>query len=243
MKVDLEICINCDGPQSVYDAVSAAYYGGAARVELCAAMHLDGLTPGKEHISEARKAFKDRPGLMVMIRPRADNFCYSTSELTLMKQQIEMAAAIRADGVVFGVLQKTDFRLSLPALDILVNLSRKNNLTTTFHRAFDATPDAFEALQILIDFGVDRVLTSGTNWQGRQPATKGKQKLSRLIEASNRQIEIVIGGGINRSAIRALTKALPIDQGNVSFHAYSASLDNDSTTMETVSTLDEVART
>ena len=72
--VKFEVCINCDGKQSVTEAVGYAYAGGASTVELCGAMHLDGLTPTQEHIIEARKAFKDRSGLMIMIRPRGGDF-------------------------------------------------------------------------------------------------------------------------------------------------------------------------
>jgi len=239
----LEVCIHSDGPQSVYDSVSAAYRGGASTIELCSAMHLDGLTPSAQHISQARKAFGDRPGLMVMIRPRGGDFCYSTEELQVMQQQIKIAAAEKADGVVFGVLRKADNRIDLTAFNTLVHLSRDHGLSTTFHRAFDATPNPLEAVDTLIDAGIDRVLTSGTSWDSRQPATAGIAELSKLTKYSTKRIEIVIGGGINSLAMHVLKKSLPIiEQGHVSFHSYSAARENDATTESAVRTLVEAAK-
>ncbi|MFZ1291106.1 MAG: copper homeostasis protein CutC, partial [Melioribacteraceae bacterium] len=62
--IKVEVCINCDGAQSVKDSVEAAYLGGASTIELCGAMHVNGLTPKMSQIVEARKAFKNRHGLM-----------------------------------------------------------------------------------------------------------------------------------------------------------------------------------
>lgn len=85
-NIDVEICIDASGREAVQDAVGAAYDGGAATVELCVAMHLDGLTPEMGLVEVARRAFGDRRGLMVMIRPRAGDFVYSAAELALMKR-------------------------------------------------------------------------------------------------------------------------------------------------------------
>ncbi|MEM7345398.1 MAG: copper homeostasis protein CutC, partial [Chloroflexota bacterium] len=131
--INVEVCINCDSQQSVTEAVSAARLGGASTVELCSAMHFDGLTPREAHISQARDAFKDQPGLMVMIRPREGDFYVSTSELRLMMDQIISAAQRKADGVVFGVLRQKDNTIATDDLLRLVDLCQKYNLTSTFH--------------------------------------------------------------------------------------------------------------
>ena len=101
--IPVEICINSDNLTNVRQAVEVAYRGGASRVELCAAMQSHGLTPDPVHIHAARAAFHARPGLMVMIRPRAGDFSYTRAELDLMHRQIHEAAQAGADGVVFGV--------------------------------------------------------------------------------------------------------------------------------------------
>ncbi len=68
-------------------------------------MHLDGLTPPRESIEAARLAFQ-RPGLMVMVRPRGGDFCYSSDEIAEMRREIEIAAEAKADGGGAGRIGK-----------------------------------------------------------------------------------------------------------------------------------------
>ena len=90
--ISVEICIEASDREAVGDAVGAAYEGGASTVELCASMDVDGLTPSQELVKAARLAFRDRPGLMVMIRPRGGDFAYSDDELQNMRRHIDLAA-------------------------------------------------------------------------------------------------------------------------------------------------------
>ncbi len=66
-------------------------------------------------------------------------------------------------------------------------------LTFTFHRAFDRVPNSFEALKLLIDLGVDRILTSGQ----KATAEAGIELLIQLNERANQQIILLPGSGIN----------------------------------------------
>lgn len=235
--IKVEVCINCDRAQGVCDSVGAAYLGGASTVELCSAMQFEGLTPKREHIVQARKAFKNRPGLFVMIRPRAGDFCYTESELQRMQQQISMAAEAGADGIVLGVLQEDNNRISVEALEELVKTSRSFQLKVAFHRAFDVTPDSLEALDVLIESGVDRILTSGTPWGGKGTALSGISKLKEICERAGDRIEILIGGGINSGNVGTILRALPITTSKVSVHAYSGVQENGVTTVKAVETL------
>ena len=61
IMIGVEICIASDGAQSVEEAVTAAFVGGASTVELCSTMHSDGLTPTKEQIEQARNATQVSP--------------------------------------------------------------------------------------------------------------------------------------------------------------------------------------
>ena len=234
--VKIEVCINCDAKQSITESVSLAFLKNASSVELCSSMEFDGLTPSAPQIIEARKAFKDRVGLMVMIRPRKGNFCYSNQEVQLMKKQIRSASLHKADGVVFGVLKKDD-TIAEDQLNELVELSKELNLVTTFHRAFDATPDFLASLDVLIKAGIDRVLTSGTRWQSRQPAVEGIEIIKEIIHYSDNRIEVVIGGGINRHNIAMILGSMPSKDSRVSVHAYSGVKQNGAVTEFAISEL------
>lgn len=235
--VNIEVCINCDSNQSVHDSVSAALQGGAATIELCGAMHLDGLTPTQKQIIDARKAFIDKPGLMVMIRPRAGNFCYSNQEINLMCEQIKMAANVGADGIVLGTLNENKNTLAIDSLNKLLDLASKYKLKSTFHRAFDATPNPMDTLEILINLNVNRILTSGTEWGQNQTALDGVDRLNKIINKSKGRIEIVIGGGVNNNNVDKILKQLPILNNKISVHSYSGVQENGYTTIDAVKSL------
>ncbi|MEZ4770914.1 MAG: copper homeostasis protein CutC [Caldilineales bacterium] len=136
----VEICIDARDDAAVRTAASAARLGGADRIELCSAMHLDGLTPDPRHIGIARDAFRDRPGLLVMVRPRDGDFSYDADEIDLMAGQIELAHQHRADGVVFGVLRASDSRIAVAPMRRLVDVARGRDLAVTCHRALTPRP-------------------------------------------------------------------------------------------------------
>lgn len=234
--VNVEVCINCDSKQTVHDSISAAFNGGASTIELCGAMHLDGLTPTSKQIIDARESFVDKPGLMVMIRPRSGNFSYSKQEINLMCNQIKMAAELGADGIVLGTLRKNNC-VDVDSLRGLIETSRKYNLKVTFHRAFDATPNPLETLDLLIDLKVDRILTSGTEWGQNKPALDGINTLNKIINKSNGRIEIVIGGGVNNSNVGTILNRLPLLNNKISVHSYSGVQENGYTTTDSVRSL------
>jgi copper homeostasis protein len=73
-------------------------------------------------------------------------------------------------------------------------------LGVTFHRAFDRTRDAFEALETIIDIGCERILTSGLT----PNVTEGTSMLTQLVEAADNRITIMPGSGVKSSNINAL---------------------------------------
>jgi copper homeostasis protein len=234
--IKTEICINCDKLSEMSKAVKSAFSAGADTVELCSAMHQDGLTPKPEFIIEARKEFQNRTGLMVMIRPRNGDFCYTEEELAQMTQQIISTAKLGADGVVFGVLNEEN-NIDSDAMNSLIEVCRKFNLITTFHRAFDTLVNPLESLELLVRLGVDRILTSGTKWGTGKTAIGGMQELKKIIEVAEGRIEIVIGGGISSKNVKEILQKLPLKGNNVSVHAYSGVQEDGITTFDAVSEL------
>ena len=102
----------------------------------------------------------------VLIRPRAGEFVYSDVELAVMRHDIETAKDLGAAGVVLGVLN-ADGTIDADQTAELVALARP--LAVTFHKAFDQVGNPLDALDRLVELGVDRVLTSG----GRATALQG----------------------------------------------------------------------
>jgi len=177
----LEICCG-----SIDDAIEAEK-GGANRVELCSALFLGGLTPSVGTIQEAKRRLKIP--IMVMVRPRSGGFCYTEAEMATMERDAEAAIENGADGVVFGTLQ-SDGRIDLARCRRIRRLIGKRQ--AVFHRAFDVTPDPFEALEQLVDLNMTRILTSGQ----KESVPEGVQLIKSLIERAGDRIEILPGGGI-----------------------------------------------
>ncbi|HEX4683682.1 MAG TPA: copper homeostasis protein CutC [Gemmatimonadaceae bacterium] len=172
--------------ESLADAL-AACDGGADRLELCADLRAGGTTPAESLIEQVID--RVTVPVMVMIRPRGGSFVYTAHELSSMRRDIEMARALEADGVVFGVL---DGRNEIDAYRCRDLMDIADGMPVTFHRAFDRVHDRVYALEALIELGVDRVLTSG----GAETAERGIDELRDLVDAADGQLTILAGGGV-----------------------------------------------
>src|SRR5262245_2841152 len=156
---------------SVEDAL-AAQAGGADRLELNAALSLGGLTPSLGTLIEVKAAVA--LPVLVMIRPRPGGFAYSQSDLQVMQRDADLALQHGADGLVFGILT-ADGRVDGDRCRWF--LRQAGDRAAVFHRAFDVTPDPFEAVEQLIDLGFRRALTSGQE----ETAYYGAALLAELI--------------------------------------------------------------
>ncbi|WP_353097328.1 copper homeostasis protein CutC [Tissierella praeacuta] len=186
-RIITEICVD-----SLQSALSAEK-GGAGRIELCDNLMGGGTTPSIGIIQLARKYLTI--DINVMIRPRSGDFCYSTFEIEIMKRDIEIAKKSGVNGIVIGVL-KPNGEIDINIMKELIELSRP--LTVTFHRAFDMTKDPFKSLDILIDLGVERILTSGQE----SKVIDGINLIRKLVKMSEDKIIIMPGAGINEKNVK-----------------------------------------
>lgn len=190
-KIQLEI--NSYSVQSVINAQN----GGAHRVELCDNFPEGGTTPSYGTILLAREKLDIR--LFVIIRPRGGDFLYSNIEFDIMKKDIEICKKLGVDGVVIGILN-ADGTIDKQRTRELVNLARP--MGVTFHRAFDMTRDPWEALEDLIETGVDRILTSGQE----RTCILGKELIKKLVEKAGDRIIIMPGDGLEEDNIEAFAR-------------------------------------
>ncbi len=185
----IEICAN--GLQSAINAQTA----GATRVELCDNLYEGGTTPSPATIKLARKYLKIK--LHVLIRPRGNDFLYDNLEMEMIKEDIRFCKEIGCDGVVVGFL-KSDGTVDVERTREIVKLAHP--MKVTFHRAFDMTPDPFEALENIIESGADRILTSGQ----QNKAPDGIDLIKKLVTQANGRIIIMPGAGINELNIKKM---------------------------------------
>jgi copper homeostasis protein len=200
----LEACI------TTLDDARAAHLGGADRIELCAALELDGLTPSLGALLEIQSAVP--LPVAFMLRPRAGGFVYTDAEMLVMGRDADLAVAHGASALVFGCL-KADGTVDVPRARALIG--RAGKMPVVFHRAFDRAPDLFAALETLIDLGVTRVLTSG----GHRTAAAGADVIRQLIARAAGRIEVLPGGGITPENAAGLIARTGATQLHGSFSA------------------------
>lgn len=185
----LEACVD-----SVESAM-AAVHGGATRLELCANRIIGGTTPSPYLYQEIRK-YTDIP-IRVLIRPRFGDFCYTDSELSIMKEEVAAFQRLGAQGVVIGIL-KENGSLNIEQMKELAQ--QAEGMSLTLHRAFDVCAEPMEALEQAIELGFDTILTSGQ----QNSCIEGAELLRELVCQSKGRIEIQVGSGVNAKAIEVL---------------------------------------
>jgi len=196
----LEIC--AFNIRSCFIAESA----GASRIELCANPLQGGTTPSYGTILHALGNINIP--VFPIIRPRGGDFVYDNDEMSIIKKDILTSKDLGCKGIATGVLT-VDNTIDISAIRQIVEWAYP--MQVTFHKAFDEVPDAFEALEILIDAGCKRVLTSGLH----RTAMEGAVTVSQLVTQAAGRIVVMPGGGVRGHNIADLAK----QTGTKEFHS------------------------
>jgi copper homeostasis protein len=168
---------------------------GAYRVELCDNPTEGGTTPSYGAIKRTREKISIK--LYPLVRPRAGNYYYDDDELAIIQEDIRACRELGCDGISIGA-QLLDGRIDKDVMKRFVELA--GPMGVTCNRAFDATPDMFQALEDLIEVGCERVLTSGQ----ASGAPEAGRRLGELVKAAGDRIIIMPGAGIRSSNLGKL---------------------------------------
>lgn len=192
----LEVCVD--------DAAGlmAAVEGDADRIELCSALSVGGLTPSPGLMAMAGAL--DIP-VYAMIRPRPGNFVFGAGDIDIMRGDIDAARAAGLAGVVLGA-SHPDGSLDVATLELLV--AHSAGLGLTLHRAFDLVPDFAEAVDVAVELGFERILTSG----GARRALEGVDALASIVAAAAGRVSIMPGSGVTLDTIDGLLSRLWVSE-------------------------------
>jgi copper homeostasis protein len=192
----LEVCVG--DPESLEAAVA----GGADRIELCSALEIGGLTPTPGLMALATAA---PVPVYAMVRPRGGGFVFSGPERRAMLADI---AAIRAAGLSGAVLgaSRPDGTLDRDTLADLVGASA--GLGLTLHRAFDLVPAIEPAVELAVDLGFERILTSGR----AVAAMEGLADLARAHALADGRLAVMAGSGLSAGNVGALLAHVPLGE-------------------------------
>jgi len=199
--IRIEICAD-----SVSGAL-AAQRGGAHRVELCQGLSEGGTTPSAAATRLARRALT--LPLHVLLRPRVGDFLYDDTEMGVIREDLNTARGLGADGIVIGFLTASG-TIDRDRTSEITKLARP--MSVTFHRAFDMCVDPVAGLEALIELGVDRVLTSGQE----ASCVEGLELLAQLHKQSAGRIIVMPGGGINLHNTTQIVEATGVSEIHLS---------------------------
>ncbi|HPW52787.1 MAG TPA: copper homeostasis protein CutC [Erysipelotrichaceae bacterium] len=203
-NIRVEICCG-----NIDDVLAAARFP-IDRIELNSAMELGGLTPT---IASLRKAKEVTSAAVVcMTRTRTAGFVYTDDAYRVMLEDARILLENGADGIVFGFLNK-DNTVNIERTKEITALIKSYGREAIFHKAFDQTKDPYQAMESLIEAGVDRVLTDG---QSDTDILKGCPLLKDLHEKYGARIEILPGGGVRVDNIREILELTGIRQIHMS---------------------------
>lgn len=209
----IEIC--CGSYQDAYNA----YLGGAKRVELNSALYLGGLTPtvGALRLTKQNTDLK----VICMVRPRGAGFCYNDVDFAQVLADAQDMLDNGADGLAFGFLT-ADHQIDVAKTKQVVTLVKNAGKEAVFHRAFDCVKDPYQAIELLISLGIDRILTSGL----QAKAFDGRDLIKDLQEKYGDKIELLAGSGVNAQNAMQLVEYTNIKQ----VHSSCKTWENDPTT-------------
>jgi copper homeostasis protein len=183
---------------SVADAL-AAFAHGADRVELCARLETDGVSP---RVEDVRRVVEAGLGpVAAMVREREDGYEATPADVETMAMHAAACAKAGAARVVFGVVRR-DGTIDEDACARII--AACTGCEPVFHRVFDRMDDWRGALETLVRLGFRGLLLSG----GESTRTPGAlERLAAVREASAGRLDLLPGGGVRADNARAVADA------------------------------------
>ena len=177
--------------------------GGADRIEICRDLSCGGLTPAFDEVAAALEAAPSG-GVQVLVRPRPGDFAHSREEVDRIATDIARLSSLGRGapvplGFVVGVLEPGG-RINVDASARLRD--EAGGAPLTFHRAFDQVEDQDRGLDVLMELGYDRVLTTGGD-----PAVARPRSLARLVVRAGEDIIILVSGGLRAHNVAGVVAA------------------------------------
>ncbi|HEY3385106.1 MAG TPA: copper homeostasis protein CutC [Saprospiraceae bacterium] len=172
---------------------------GAHRVELCARLETEGMTPAFSLVKSLIEQL--HIPVRVMIRATESGYEAHPSVLKEMIDSITTLKQLPVDGFVFGVMK--DNRVDRAAMTIL--LDHAAPFPVTFHKAIDTSDDIMDDLKWLNHQTlVDTILTSG----GAIKAIDGIEKILEMKSQFHGQI--MAAGKITSDVLPTLHETLQL---------------------------------
>jgi copper homeostasis protein len=194
---------------TVEDAV-AAERGGADRLEIISHYEVGGLTPPFDLVREITSTVKIPA--RVMLRESEPFVVTDEREIEKLCDAARAFARLPIDGLVLGFLKEAPGGRSVDHDLVSRVLACAPSLKATFHRAFEELPDPIGAIgELKRRPQIDCILSRGYGARGYGESWAAE--LDRFIKwerAARPEMRMLLGGGIDKEAIKIFCKASPI---------------------------------
>lgn len=199
-KTIIEVC--CGSVDDVIQSKNA----GADRVELNSNLFHGGLTPTVGALITAKELTGMK--IMTMIRPREGGFKYTDAEFKTAVADARMLLKNGSDGLVFGFLHDNG-TIDVERCKVLKDICGEKE--SVFHRAIDVVPNWKEAIDILCELGITRVLTSGQE----SSVFNGMKTIAEMIKYADGRIQILPGAGVRLENVNEIIQKTGCSQVHV----------------------------
>ena len=204
-RIRIEVC--CGSADDVIEA----FHAGADRVELNSDLFHGGLTPTVGSLRVAKR--ETGMPIMTMVRPREGGFCYTPAEFAVCREDARVLLENGADGLVFGFLHE-DGTIDRERTRILAETALEAGKEAVFHRAIDVVPDWREAIDLLAELRITRILTSG-----QEPdVAYGTETVRDMIAFAAGRLQILPGAGVTPRNMARILAETGADQLHIAIH-------------------------
>jgi copper homeostasis protein len=202
MQICVEVCV------ASIECAQIAQHAGAHRIELNTALELDGLSPTPGLLMGVLE--NTQLPVISMVRPRSGDFCYSDAEWKILKEDASWMLDMGARGIAVGCLDENR-QIDESRLDEIRELAHDREVV--FHLAFDEISDWKNAVDVLVQHQIDRLMT-----RGRMPtALAGAAQIRQVIEYAGNRIEVLPAGQIVSSNVKTIVEKTGCNQIHGSF--------------------------
>ena len=173
-----------------YDEALTAHLNKVDYIELCDNLAVGGTTPSYGVLKQCVKIISTP--ITVLIRARGGDFIYTDEEIAIMSDDIQVCSQLKYDSIRVGAITK-DNTLDEKAMTLWKE--KAESMAVSCHMAFDMLDNYEYAIDQLVAWGFDAILTKG---HPTQKAPQNLESLKRLVSYAGDRICIIPGAGITK---------------------------------------------
>ena len=173
-----------------YDEALTAYLNKVDYIELCDNLTVGGTTPSYGVLKQCKQMITTP--ITVLIRARGGDFIYTDEEIQIMSDDIQVCSQLKYDSIRVGAITKNN---TLDEKAMTLWKEKAESMDVSCHMAFDTLDNYEYAIDQLVAWGFDAILTKG---HATQKAPQNLESLKRLVAYAGDRICIISGAGITK---------------------------------------------